>query len=148
MKAFPHEYEVTASAGVAGEVSLSSTGLEVLRSAPPAEFDGPGDRWSPETLLVASIADCFILTFRAIARFKGLEWQDLQCSVVGTLERAEGGPRFTRYLVKARLVVPETVDPALARNLLEKAEHGCLVSNSLNGEITLELDVVANAGTP
>ena len=68
MKPYPHHYQVAASAGVEGEVLLASAGLEPINTAPPVEFDGPGNRWSPETLLVGAIADCFILTFRAVAR--------------------------------------------------------------------------------
>ena len=112
-----------------------------MPSAPPLEFDGPGDRWSPETLLVAAIADCFVLTFRAIARASRMNWLALDCDVTGTLEREQGNSRFTTYLVHARLTVPVGVDVAQARAALEKAEHGCLISNSLNGIVKLDSEV-------
>lgn len=131
MKAFPHVYRVAGSAGPEGEVLLSSAGLEVLRSAPPVEFDGPGDRWSPETLLVGALADCFAMTFRAIARASKLPWQALDVEVVGTLEREQGNSRFTRFDLEARLRLPAGTDQALAERLLHKAEAGCLISNSL-----------------
>jgi organic hydroperoxide reductase OsmC/OhrA len=35
-------------------------------------------------------------------------------------------------------VVPPAVDAEKARMLLEKAEHACLISNSENGERTLD----------
>ena len=141
MKAFPHVYRVAASASVVGEVLLSCEGLTPLPSAPPLEFDGPGDRWSPETLLVAAIADCFVLTFRAIARANRMGWLALDCDVTGTLEREQGNSRFTTYLVHARLTVPAGADVAQARAALEKAEHGCLISNSLNGIVKLDSEV-------
>jgi organic hydroperoxide reductase OsmC/OhrA len=65
MKSFPHIYNVTASAMPDGDVELTADRLPFLLSAPPAEFGGPGDRWSPETLLAAAVGDCFVLTFRA-----------------------------------------------------------------------------------
>lgn len=142
MKAFPHVYRVAASAAVVGEVVLSCAGLTPLPSAPPLEFDGPGDRWSPETLLVAAIADCFVLTFRAIARASRMDWLTLACDVTGTLEREQGNSRFTTYLVHAKLTVPAGVDAAQAKVILEKAEHGCLISNSLNGIVKLDAEVV------
>ena len=49
--------------------------LPDLETAPPPEFDGPGGLWSPENLLCAAVADCFILTFRAIASFSRLSWR-------------------------------------------------------------------------
>ncbi|NUM89599.1 MAG: hypothetical protein HUU37_10375 [Bdellovibrionales bacterium] len=50
MHPFPHHYSVSAVARPDGTVPLSSPGLPELPSAAPREFDGPGDRWSPETL--------------------------------------------------------------------------------------------------
>ena len=64
MHDFPHQYVVTASGTVGGEIDVTSGSLPVLHAAPPIEFDGPGDRWSPESLLVAAVSGCFILTFR------------------------------------------------------------------------------------
>ena len=43
-------------------------GVRVIESAPPKEFDGPGDQWSPEQLLTAAVADCFVLNFRTMTR--------------------------------------------------------------------------------
>jgi organic hydroperoxide reductase OsmC/OhrA len=138
VKAFPHEYRVAATAQADGDVVLSAAGLEALRSAAPVEFDGPGDRWSPETLLVGALADCFVLTFRAIARASRLPWDALDVQVTGTLEREQGNSRFTRFDVRARLRVPPGTERALAERLLHKAEAGCLVSNSLLGERHLD----------
>jgi peroxiredoxin-like protein len=134
----PHHYTVSAKARAEGEVSLESQGLEPIASAPPAEFGGPGNRWSPETLLVAAVADCFILSFRGIARASRLAWIDLDCTVEGVLERSEGSTRFTRFLVRATLELPADVDQARADRLLDKAKNSCLITNSLNGEVLLE----------
>jgi organic hydroperoxide reductase OsmC/OhrA len=106
MKEFPHRYSVRATAESQGLVSLDGEGLPSLRSAPPAEFGGPGDEWSPETLLVAAVADCFILTFRAMARASKLEWRSLSCQVEGVLDRVDRITRFTDLLVRASLEIP------------------------------------------
>jgi organic hydroperoxide reductase OsmC/OhrA len=74
MQAFPHRYAVATSAEPAGDVVLRSDGLEPLPTAAPAEFGGPGNRWSPETMLVGAVANCFVLTFRAIASASKLQW--------------------------------------------------------------------------
>ena len=142
MQEFPHHYLVAANAGPEGDVDLSAQGLESIPSAAPAQFGGPGNRWSPESLLVASVADCFMLSFRAIARASRLPWTSLECEVVGTLEREDGITRFTRFAVEATLRVPPEADESRARRILEKAEESCLVTNSLTGETTLEASVV------
>jgi organic hydroperoxide reductase OsmC/OhrA len=147
MKSFPHHYQVESTAQPEGDVVLASGGLADLRSQPPAEFDGPGDRWSPETLLVGSMADCFALTFRAIARASSLRWQALHCRVEGLLERDQGVSRFTRFTIRAELELPAGANAELAERCLHKAEQGCLISNSLTGRRELEVRVAFAAAT-
>jgi len=146
MKAYPHVYRAGARGSMAGSVPVSSADLPELQTAPPPEFDGPGGVWSPETLLVASIADCFILTFRGVARAAHLEWDELDAQVEGTLERVAGVTQFTRYLTRAILTVKPNADLAKAQELLERAEKICLVANSLRGERLLETTVNTTAG--
>lgn len=143
MHPYPHVYRVSAAGAASGAVTVSSPQLPELQTAPPPEFDGPGGVWSPETLLCAAVADCFILTFRGVSRAARFEWLKLDCRVEGTLERAEGGSQFTGFVTVATLTVAEGTDPAKARALLERAEHSCLVSNSLRGARRLEVEIVA-----
>lgn len=146
MQDLPHHYIVSADAKVAGNVVLSSSGVDDLISASPAEFGGPGDQWSPESLLVAAVADCFILSFRAIARASHLEWDSLTCSTEGTLERIDRVTQFTRFDVTATLDIPPGTDESKAHRLLEKAEALCLVTNSLKAGSHLEATVRVTAG--
>jgi peroxiredoxin-like protein len=141
MQEFPHHYTVTALGAVEGEVELTGERLPTLRSASPAELGGPGDRWSPETFLVGAVADCFILTFRAVARASKLSWTSLQCEVTGTLDRVDRVTQFTHLNVHAHLTVPARTDPDQARRALEKAERSCLIANSLKATIHLEPEV-------
>lgn len=141
MQTYPHHYQVRASGQFQGYVDLASGSLPPIRSAPPVEFDGPGDAWSPESLLVAAVADCFILTFRAVARAARFDWDSLECTVEGVLERVDRTSSFTRFVTRAVLNVPAGADPSRARDLLERAEHGCLVANSLRGERSLEATI-------
>lgn len=101
MQALPHRYRVTGTGRITGDVELTAERLTTLRSASPAEFDGPGDRWSPETLLVGAVADCFILTFRAVANASKLSWISLHCDVTGTLDRINRVTQFTHVEMTA-----------------------------------------------
>jgi len=145
MQDFPHHYAASARADAEGDVTLESPRLPALVSAAPAEFGGPGDRWSPETMLVAAVADCFILTFRAIARGSKLAWTSLSCEVEGTLDRVERVTQFTGFRVRASLRVPAGTDEARAKRLLERAEQGCLITNSLKANSQLSLTVETGA---
>lgn len=144
MHPYPHLYLATATGQSTGKTQINSPGLPELESGPPPEFDGPGGVWSPEHLLVAAMADCFVLTFRGVARANRLEWHHLACRVEGVLERLDRQTRFTRFTVFAKLSVGSESDLARAQRLLHAAEEGCLVSNSLTGQRTLESEVIVS----
>ncbi len=138
MHPYPHVYSVSASGSATGIVPVSSKGIPSIDTAPPAEFDGPGDAWSPETLLVAAVANCFILTFRGVARAAKLEWERVECQVEGVLERKEGVTSFSRFKTRATLQLAAGADRGRAQELLGRAEKLCLIANSLRGERELE----------
>lgn len=141
MQDYPHRYVVAAAAQSEGNVELSSPGLAILESASPAEFGGPGDQWSPETLLVAAVADCFILSFKAIARASKFDWASLNCSVDGVLEKVDKVTQFTGFNLHVTLEIPEGARESKAQRLLEKAEQSCLITNSLIADSQLETEI-------
>jgi len=110
MHSFPHTYKVSASALSEGDVTLSGDNLPDILSQPPVEFDGPGDRWSPESLLMAAIADCFTLSFRAIAAASKIPFRSLSVDVSGDLNVVEKKMVFTEVTISANLVIPQDVD--------------------------------------
>ena len=141
MQDLPHLYRVSTSGKPEGDLHVLADDVEAILAAPPPEFGGPGDRWSPETLLVASVSSCFILSFRAIARASRLQWTSLECHAEGKLERVDGGMRFTQFEVSATLHVPPDVNEEKAHRILEKAEKTCLVTNSMTAETRLIAEV-------
>jgi len=147
MQDLPHLYTVAARSGHDTNVTLSADGLPDLESAGPPQFGGPGDVWSPETLLAGAMADCFILTFKAIARTARLDWTTLDCRVDATLEKLDGLTQFSGFKVRADLTVPTGVDEDKARTILEKAEKYCLITNSLKAGSELEAVVSPAAKT-
>ena len=142
MQEFPHHYHATAQAEADSHVAVAAGDFPEIITAPPVEFGGPGDQWSPEHLLVGTVANCFILTFRAVARHSKLDWTHLECSPVGILERVDKATRFTRFTVNAKLTVPSGTDTAKAERLLHKAERGCLITQSLMADTDLVTEIV------
>lgn len=135
----PHHYSVAAAGTEEGTVRVSAHGLPDLQTLPPPEFGGPGGTWSPETLLLGAVADCYVLSFRAVARASRLEWRSLDVDVQGVLDRVEGVTRFTRLTIAPRLQLAPGASATLARTVLRKAKSVCLVSNSLNADSELVL---------
>jgi len=144
MQDLPHLYTVSATAQPDINVNLAAAGLPDLETAGPPEFGGPGDVWSPETLLVGAVADCFILSFRAIARTAHLEWTSLACTAEGTLEKVDKLTQFTGFTVTATLTVPPGTNEKKAGTILEKAEKYCLITNSMKAASHLEAEVVTS----
>ena len=132
MQDLPHHYRVAAKGEPEGDVHVTADDVASIISGPPPEFGGPGGQWSPETLLVAAVANCFILSFRAIARASRLQWASVECHAEGRLERIDGMMRFTEFTVNATLHVPADTEEHKAHRILEKAEESCLVTNSMS----------------
>lgn len=147
MNPLPHVYTVVADGAESGSVELKSDGLPALAAEAPPQFGGAGKQWSPEGLLCAAVASCFILSFRAVARAARLDWQKLGCKVDGTLQREGGVLRLTRLSVVATLTVDPELDFSRYRRALEQAERGCLIANSLNAFRELKIEVVPGAAT-
>jgi len=144
MQEYPHHYTVAANVQSEGHVLLESSGLPSIESAPPPEFGGPGGLWSPETLLVSAVADCFVLSFKAIARASSMDWSSLHCEVEGILDRVDRVTQFTDFKLRVRLEVPPGTDEAKAARLLEKAESACLITSSLKSATHLDASVTVS----
>lgn len=141
MKPMPHRYTVRISGGPGGPALAMANGLPDLRSAPPPEFDGPGDAWSPEHLLLASVETCFLFTLRAVARASRVEFETCEVTAEGTVDRTDGVTRFTDIVLRPRLKLATGADPDRARRAMEKAEKACLVSASLVTPVRLEAEL-------
>lgn len=142
MEKLPHHYKATATARPLSTVNLESPGLPNFQSDAPQEFGGPGKFWSPETLFVATVADCLILTFKAVSKASKLEWQELACHAEGILDKQDKEMKFVKIILSPRLTIEKGGNHERAVKVLEKAEKTCLVTNSLNCEIELKPEIV------
>jgi peroxiredoxin-like protein len=138
MKPLPHHYEVRLAGGPGGHATVSIDGAPDLRTAPPHDWGGPGDAWSPEHLLLAAVETCFLFTLRAIAQASKLEFTSLAVTGTGTVDRQDGVTRFTEIVLRPRLTLTPGADQGRALRIMEKAEQTCLVSASLATPIRLE----------
>jgi organic hydroperoxide reductase OsmC/OhrA len=137
MQPLPHRYRAHAHGGSAGSVTVGAAGLAPIETNAPPEFGGPEGAWSPETLLMAAIADCYILSFRAAARGAGLAWENLAVDVEAMLELVDGVARFTRVRISPQLGIPVATSETRALEVMHKAKRMCLVTNSLSAQTEL-----------
>jgi peroxiredoxin-like protein len=138
------EYESSMEWTGGKEGRAEARGLPTLDVASPPEFGGPGGRWSPEHLFVASANVCVLLTFVAIADFSKLAFRNAGSSAKGTLEKVEGeGFQFTGIDVHLKIEIENETDVARAERIVQKAEAACLVSKSMKTPVRVTADITS-----
>jgi organic hydroperoxide reductase OsmC/OhrA len=126
-----------------GMASAESVPQAIEFSAPP-EFQGERELWTPEHFLMASIASCYVSTFRSIADASHFDVVALDVAAEGTMTR-DRGYRFTEVIIRPVLTVATDEDVERGRSLLAKAEAACPISRSLACTVKLESTVQVSA---
>ncbi|MBS0165119.1 OsmC family protein [Nitrospira sp. CMX1] len=117
---------------------ISCAGKPDVEVATPPEFKGHENIWSPEDLFVASANVCLMTTFLAVAERAGLAFSSYESTAEGQLELVEGKFQFTAITIRPSITLKLGGDAAKAKELIEKAERNCLISNSMKAEMILE----------
>ena len=120
---------------------ISSSGKPEIQVATPPEFKGHEGIWSPEDLYIAAANVCVMTTFLALAERAGLAFSSYQCEAEGRLELVEGKFQVTLITLRPHLTMTPGGDVAKAKELIEKAEANCLISNSMKTRVTLEATI-------
>ncbi len=123
---------------------VTAAGKPELEVATPPQFKhGIPGVWSPEDLLVGSVATCFAVTLLAIAERREVPLRRLAVGATGEVtKRPDGRFGFTAV----RLDVRVRTDPgfeAEAAAAVEAAERGCLIAASIDFPIEVEHEVRA-----
>jgi peroxiredoxin-like protein len=113
-----------------------------INFAAPPEFGGEPGLWTPEHLLLAAVSTCYVATLRAVAEASKLEFEGIEVPVEGKIEKLDGGFKFTRITLRPVVTIHQEQDRERIGRLLEKAEHVCLVSRSLDCDMVLEAKIV------
>jgi peroxiredoxin-like protein len=111
----------------------------------PPEFKGEAGVWTPEELLVGSLNTCIMLTFLSLARARGLTPTAYESEAEGLLENVEGKFRITEVTVRPHIVVKQESELAHAREIMERAEGECFISNSIKSKVKV---IAEFSGTP
>ena len=122
------------------------TGLAKCESSPntihfseAAELGGLQGRWTPEQLLLCSLAGCFTTTFADVARASKFEYTDLEVEMEGSVRRSRtAGCNFTEILIRPRLTVAFEEQREAGLALLRKTKSICMISRAITVPQTLE----------
>jgi organic hydroperoxide reductase OsmC/OhrA len=111
---------------------LLAEGKPVIQASADPAFRGQPERWNPEELLVASLADCHMLTYLSLCARERLVVTAYEDTATGTMAEADGGGRFTEVTLApvVTLADPAQADRALA--LHHDANRDCFIAQSVN----------------
>jgi len=115
-----------------------------INFAAPPEFGGEPGLWTPEHLLLAAVSTCYVATLRAVAEASRFDFVSLELNLEGTIEKQEGGFRFTRIQMRPVVTIEKAEDRERMGRMLEKAERVCLISRSLSCAIVLEPKILTH----
>lgn len=126
--------------------SAESDGKGRLSLATPPEFRGGlAGYWSPEDLLVAATASCFVLTLAAVAERREAPLLDATVTATGHMSRRnEGRLGFTVIEVDAVLETVPGGEQAV-RAAAAAAEERCLITRALDVPVHVAVDVTTVA---
>jgi organic hydroperoxide reductase OsmC/OhrA len=141
----PKSYEFFAQADwVEGKVGvIKSPGLPDLTASSPPEFRGPAGNWSPETLFVAIINLCTLLTFITFAARGNVELKSYTSGIKGRLEMVDGKFKFTHASLHATIKVGSPDQVEAAKDAFAKAGEHCLIARSCNFPIEETAEITA-----
>lgn len=136
-----HRYGIRTEWHDGRRVTLTAPGKPILDVAFPSDFrNGVRGVWSPEELLVASLATCFELTLIAVAEYRNVPLHSARVDATGHVERKDGLYRL------CLLELDVSVETEVGRerdleHIAEIAHEGCLVGKAVDVPVRLEVSV-------
>jgi len=113
-----------------------------LLFGPPPEFGGAEMNWSPEHLITASLAGCYMNTFIHFAKLLKVTITNIRVTAKAEFEKKQHGFEATRYIIRPVVEFHNTPGQYVIDNLFQKAKKYCIISNSVKGEVCVEPNVI------
>lgn len=117
---------------------------ELLGSAARV-FHGDRDRWNPEELLVAALAECHMLSYLHVAARNGIVVVGYEDAATGVMRQEGDGGRFTSVTLRPRVTIAAGSDAALAGSLHAEANALCFIASSVAFPVDHEPETIVAA---
>lgn len=121
------------------DMQIEPSGKPVILGSAGARYFGDDSRYNPEDLMLASLAECHLLTYLALATKAGLRVESLAIGITGVLGNVAGKTRFVRAILTPAMTLAPGMDHAQAEALHRDAHEQCFMSNSVNFPIDIEI---------
>ena len=111
---------------------------ELLGSA-DRTFHGDRERWNPEQLLLASLAQCHMLSYLHVCVDAGVVVTQYLDRPTGSMKtEADGSGRFTEVVLHPEIVVTDDSMIEAAQDAHRRAKELCFIANSVNFRVRHE----------
>ncbi|MFP5366051.1 OsmC family peroxiredoxin [Pseudarthrobacter phenanthrenivorans] len=118
-------------------------GLPVLKGSADPTFHGDQERYNPEQLLLAALAQCHMLSFLHVAVKHGVVVTDYRDEATGLMKlNRDGSGQFERVTLHPHVTVADQSHVELAAQLHHEANQVCFIARSVNFPVEHEPETV------
>jgi organic hydroperoxide reductase OsmC/OhrA len=126
------------------QTTVTAVGPAPILGSADKPFRGDADRWNPEQLLLAALAQCHLLSYLHVAVKNGVVVTGYSDDAVGRMVQEGEGGRFESVTLRPRVSVADASMVDLAQSLHAEASRLCFIANSVSfpvgHEPTAEVD--------
>jgi organic hydroperoxide reductase OsmC/OhrA len=134
--------------GYSRDHDIMIAGLPVLKGSADPTFHGDRDRYNPEQLLLAALAQCHMLSFLHVAVRHGVVVTDYRDEATGRLRlNQDGSGQFESATLNPRVTVADAAHLELSEQLHREANQVCFIARSVNFPV-LHSPVTAASSQP
>jgi organic hydroperoxide reductase OsmC/OhrA len=122
---------------------LTASGKPSIAGSSDPSFQGDAQRWSPEELLVASLAACHQLWYLHLCADAGIVVTAYRNTPCGEMSVERGGEgQFGSVILRPVVEVAAGSDVALALALHDAAAEKCFIARSVNFPVRHEPQII------
>jgi len=119
------------------DLLITAEGNAPIEGSADKPFRGTPERWNPEELLLAALAQCHMLSYLHVATKNGIVVTDYEDDAVGTMEQVGDGGHFTSVTLRP-VVTISAGDPVVAEQIHAEASALCFIAASVNFPVNHE----------
>ncbi len=113
--------------------TVAAQGPPELPGSADRTFHGDRDRWNPEQLLLASLAQCHMLSYLHVCVDAGVVVTHYVDEATGSMtSHADGSGRFTEVVLHPEVTVADETMVEAATEAHRRAHQLCFIANSVS----------------
>ncbi len=119
--------------------TVAAEGPPQLLGSADHTFRGDPERWNPEQLLLASLAQCHMLSYLHVCVDAGVVVTQYVDRATGSMiTEPDGSGRFTAVVLRPEVTVADEIMVKAATEAHHRANELCFIANSVNFQVRHE----------